>query len=125
MVAAASQELEVIDLGPLKIIPADRMAYAGGRTLMLSRREMYLLIELARRGGRIVEREELSRLAWGKRLRPGDRSVDVYVRRLRVKLEAASPGWRFIHTHVGFGYRLAPERTGLQARASLADPFQH
>ena len=41
----------------------------------------------------------------------GNRSVDVYVRRLRVKLERALPGWRFIHTHFGFGYRLAPERS--------------
>ncbi len=102
-----------MSLGPLTIAPADRMAYVGERTLMLSRREMYLLIELARHGGRIVERDELSRLAWGRRLRPGDRSVDVYVRKLRVKLEEAAPGWRFIHTHVGFGYRLAPERTAL------------
>jgi DNA-binding response OmpR family regulator len=43
-------------------------------------------------------------------MRRGDRSVDVYVRKLRVKLELALPGWRFIHTHTGFGYRLAPER---------------
>ena len=42
-------------------------------------------------------------------MRPGDRSVDVYVRRLRVKLEQTLPGWRFIHTHFGLGYRLAPE----------------
>ena len=35
--------------------------------------------------------------------------VDVYVRKLRVKLEAALPDWRFIHTHFGFGYRLAAE----------------
>jgi DNA-binding response OmpR family regulator len=42
-------------------------------------------------------------------MRAGDRSVDVYVRKLRVKLEHALPHWRFIHTHFGFGYRLAPE----------------
>ena len=42
-------------------------------------------------------------------MRAGDRSVDVYVRKLRVKLEQALPGWRFIHTHFGFGYRLAAE----------------
>jgi len=87
------------------------MALAHGQTLMLSARELYLLIELARRTGRIVERDELSKLAWGRPLRPGDRSVDVYVRKLRVKLEQTCPGWRFIHTHVGFGYRLAAERS--------------
>ena len=50
-------------------------------------------------------------------MRPGDRSVDVYVRKLRVKLEQALPGWRFIHTHFGFGYRLAPERSTDPERA--------
>jgi DNA-binding response OmpR family regulator len=43
-------------------------------------------------------------------MRTRDRSVDVYIRKLRVKLKAALPGWRFIHTHFGFGYRLAAER---------------
>jgi DNA-binding response OmpR family regulator len=102
---------EVIKVGPLQVLPDGHMALAGNHTLMLSGRELHLLIELARRAGRIVERDELSRVAWGRDLRPGDRSVDVYVRKLRVKLEQAAPGWRFIHTHVGFGYRLAPERS--------------
>jgi DNA-binding response OmpR family regulator len=44
-------------------------------------------------------------------MRPGDRSVDVYVRKLRVKLENALPDWSFIHTHFGFGYRLSAEHT--------------
>ena len=39
----------------------------------------------------------------------GDRSVDVFVRKLRQKLERASPGWRYIHTHFGIGYRFAAE----------------
>jgi DNA-binding response OmpR family regulator len=43
-------------------------------------------------------------------MRPGDRSVDVYVRKLRVKLNETVPDWRFIHTHFGAGYRLTPER---------------
>lgn len=111
MTVTVSSGSEEIKLGPLQILPQDHLALAGGRALMLSGRELQLLIELARRAGRVVERDELSRLAWGRPLRRGDRSVDVYVRKLRVKLEAASPGWRFIHTHVGFGYRLAPERS--------------
>jgi DNA-binding response OmpR family regulator len=84
---------------------------------MLSIRELHLLTELARRADRIMGREELFQLAWGREMRPGDRSVDVYVRRLRVKLEQALPGWRFIHTHFGFGYRLAPERSQIADRA--------
>jgi DNA-binding response OmpR family regulator len=100
---------EVIEVGPLEILPNEHIARARGRTLMLSIRELRLLTELARRADRIMAREDLFRLAWGREMRPGDRSVDVYVRRLRVKLEQAMPGWRFIHTHFGFGYRLAPE----------------
>jgi DNA-binding response OmpR family regulator len=46
---------------------------------------------------------------WGGTLREGDRSIDVYIHKLRVKLEQAVPDARFIHTHVGFGYRFAPE----------------
>lgn len=101
---------DVIELGPLQIMPGEQLVRVSGRTLMLSIRELHLLIELGRRADRIVSREDLFRLAWGRKMRSGDRSVDVYVRRLRVKLESALPGWRFIHTHFGFGYRLSPER---------------
>ncbi len=62
-----------------------------------------------RRGLRQQQRQHRHRLVWGGPLRAGDRSIDVYVHKLRVKLETALPDWRFIHTHVGFGYRLDPE----------------
>jgi DNA-binding winged helix-turn-helix (wHTH) protein len=53
-------------------------------------------------------------------MRVRDRSVDVYVRKLRVKLEAALPGWSFIHTHFGLGYRLAADsRQVITARSQL------
>ena len=101
---------EVIEVGPLEILPEEHLARARGRALMLSIRELRLLTELARRADRIMAREELFRLVWGREMRPGDRSVDVYVRKLRVKLEEALPGWRFIHTHFGFGYRMTAEQ---------------
>lgn len=103
---------ERIDLGPLQILPDEQLVRLRGQTLMLSIRELHLLVELGRRADRIVSREELYRLAWGRKMRAGDRSVDVYVRRLRVKLEGVLPAWRFIHTHFGFGYRLKPEPEG-------------
>src|ERR1700758_5780659 len=99
---------EVIEVGPLEILPEEHLARARGRALMLSIRELRLLTELARRADRIMAREELFALVWGHEMRAGDRSVDVYVRKLRVKLEAALPGWSFIHTHFGLGYRLPP-----------------
>src|ERR1700752_2444222 len=100
---------EVIEVGPLEILPDEHLARASGRPLMLSIRELRLLTELARRADRIMSRDELFSLVWGREMRTGDRSVDVYVRKLRVKLEQALPSWSFIHTHFGFGYRPAAE----------------
>ncbi|MFZ0387643.1 MAG: winged helix-turn-helix domain-containing protein [Solirubrobacteraceae bacterium] len=100
---------ELLTVGPLQIMPEEHLARADGLVLMLSIRELRLLTELARRVDHIVTREDLFTLVWGREMRPRDRSVDVYVRKLRVKLDAALPKWRFIHTHFGFGYRLSAE----------------
>ena len=80
--------------------------------VLVTVRELELLTALMERRDRIVTREELYREVWGDPYRKSDRSVDVYVGKLRQKLEAAVPGRRFIHTHFGFGYRFAagPER---------------
>jgi DNA-binding response OmpR family regulator len=100
---------EVFRAGDLEIRPAEHLALAGGRALSLSVRELALLAALARRQGRIVSREELYATVWGAPLREQDRSVDVYVHKLRSKLARAIPGCAFIHTHFGFGYRFEPE----------------
>jgi DNA-binding response OmpR family regulator len=110
MALTADTRREVLQVGPLEIVPDEHLARADGHALMLSIRELRLLTELARRVDRIMSREELFSLVWARDMRTGDRSVDVYVRKLRVKLQAALPDWRFIHTHFGFGYRLAAER---------------
>ncbi|WP_205699087.1 helix-turn-helix domain-containing protein [Conexibacter sp. SYSU D00693] len=104
-------DAEVLQAGEIEVRPADGLVSAGGRVLNLSVREFQLLVALMRHAGRIVSREDLHRLVWGGELRRGDRSIDVYVHKLRVKLEAALPDLTCIHTHVGFGYRLAPERS--------------
>jgi DNA-binding response OmpR family regulator len=111
--AAERDDDEVIRAGWLEIRPDEALALAGGRPLVLSMRELALLTALARHQDRIVGREQLYRLVWGGEMRPGDRSVDVYVRKLRVKLEQGLPEWRFIHTHFGFGYRFTPELSQL------------
>jgi DNA-binding response OmpR family regulator len=103
--------VDVLRIGALEIRLGEGLALAGGRALRLSVREFGLLAELARHEGRIVRREDLYEHVWGTPLRAGDRTVDVYVRKLRVKLEEALPEWAFIHTHVGFGYRFSPERS--------------
>ena len=109
---------ERLEVGPLRIVPDEHLARADGRALSLSLRELRLLTEFARREDRIVSREDLYELVWGREMPPRDRSVDVYVRKLRVKLEAALPDWTFLHTHFGFGYRLAAERHRTTTTAS-------
>jgi DNA-binding response OmpR family regulator len=105
----ATREREVLRAGELEIRPTEHLALARGRALSLSVRELDLLSALARRQGRVVSRHELYETVWGSPLRADDRSVDVYVHKLRAKLGCALPGWHFIHTHFGFGYRFQPE----------------
>jgi DNA-binding response OmpR family regulator len=93
----------------LEIRSEDHLVLARGRALSLSVRELDVLSALAERSGRIISRGQLYEAAWGGTLRHDDRSVDVYVHKLRSKLAAALPEWRFIHTHFGFGYRFSPE----------------
>ena len=94
-------------VGELEIRPTEYMALAGGRPLPLTVRELDLLTALAERCDRIVSREELYTAVWAETYRKADRSVDVYIARLRHKLDEALPGRTYIHTHFGFGYRLS------------------
>jgi DNA-binding response OmpR family regulator len=108
-VEAASRPDDLLHAEELEVRRSDGLVLAAGRPVALSVRELRLLIALLERRDRIVSREELYRLAWGSTLRHGDRSVDVYVHKLRAKLEHELPHRRFIHTHFGFGYRFTPE----------------
>ena len=99
--------------GPLEVRPGQNVAVMDQHALNLTRQELGLLTVLARRPGAVLSREELAAEAWGRPLRSGDRSVDVYVRRLRTKLADAAPDWTFIHTHFAFGYRFGAERSQL------------
>lgn len=99
---------DVLRAGPLEIRAGEPAALAEGTALTLTVRELQLLLALARRAERVVSRDELYAAVWEAPLRPTDRSVDVYVSKLRRKLEEALPAWRYIHTHFGLGYRFSP-----------------
>ena len=86
--------------------------FAGERSADLTRREFELIQLLAEREGQVLPREEIYERVWGYAMAHGDRSVDVFVRKLRQKLEKVSPDWRYIHTHFGIGYRFAAQPAG-------------
>jgi DNA-binding response OmpR family regulator len=95
--------------GELEVRPDQFQAYVGGESLELTRREFELLQVLADHAGKVLERDEVYRRVWGYAMIHGDRSVDVFVRKLRSKLQKRSPGWEYIHTHFGIGYRFDPQ----------------
>ena len=103
---AASQPVAI---GELEIRADLFQAFAAGASVDLTRREFELIQLLAGAEGQVLQREEIYERVWGYAMVHGDRSVDVFVRKLRQKLEKASPGWRYIHTHFGIGYRFAAE----------------
>ncbi len=95
--------------GELEVRSDRFQAFVSGECLDLTRREFELLQLLAEAQGRVLERETIYQRVWGYAMAHGDRSVDVFVRKLRHKLEQRSPGWKYIHTHFGIGYRFDPE----------------
>ena len=108
-----------MEAGELAIRSDRFQAFVAEASVDLTRREFELIELLAGAEGRVLEREEIYQRVWGYAMARGDRSVDVFVRKLRQKLERASPSWRYIHTHFGVGYRFAPEPVD-PAAATLA-----
>ena len=102
-------QAHTIHVDDIEITPGEGLVRAGGQVLTLSVREFQLLVAMVEHAGGIVGRAELCRAVWGRELRSGDRSVDVYVSKLRAKLEQAVPDRRYIHTHPSFGYRFQSE----------------
>ena len=100
---------ESIEVGEVTIRPDRHQAYVGERSLELTAREFELL-QLLSQAGRVLRREEIYESIWGYAMARGDRSVDVFVGKLRQKLRQGSPQWAYIHTHFGVGYRFAAER---------------
>ncbi|HWE08656.1 MAG TPA: response regulator transcription factor [Solirubrobacteraceae bacterium] len=95
--------------GEITIRPDLYQAYVNDVSLELTAREFEIL-HLLSGSDRVLRREEIYERVWGYAMAHGDRSVDVFVRKLRQKLRAGSPNWSYIHTHFGVGYRFAPDR---------------
>ena len=111
-------------VGEVEIRPDQFQAFVDGVSVDLTRREFELIGLMAEAQGQVMEREEIYQRVWGYAMAHGDRSVDVFVRKLRQKLERVSPRWRYIHTHFGIGYRFAAEPVdgpdGAEAAAAVA-----
>jgi DNA-binding response OmpR family regulator len=104
-----TRDLEPVTIGEVEIRPDQYQAFVRERSLRLTRREYQLIELLSRAGGEVLAREDIYECLWGCEMIRNDRSVDVFVHKLRRKLESASPSWRYVHTHFGIGYRLAGE----------------
>ena len=115
--AEARVDAEPVVAGELEIRRDQFQAFAAGRNADLTRREFELIALLSDLGGQVIPREEIYERVWGYAMVHGDRSVDVFVRKLRQKLEKVSPDWRYIHTHFGIGYRFDPDHVDGSAGA--------
>jgi len=81
----------------------------GSASVDLTAREFELL-QLLAQSDRVLRREEIYERVWGYAMAHGDRSVDVFIGKVRQKLRLVSPHWDYIHTHFGVGYRFEPIR---------------
>jgi DNA-binding response OmpR family regulator len=95
--------------GNLELRPGEMQALVAGARVGLTVREFQVLEALAAREDRVMRRAEIYQQVWGGEMKHRDRAVDVFVRKVRTKLAEVAPGWAYIHTHFGIGYRFAPE----------------
>ena len=104
--AQTTEPGKVIELEELRVDPESVQAYLDGRSAGLTPTEFRLLYALAQESPRVVTRDELLQQIWGRRLTRRDRTVDVFVRKLREKIDARAPRHAFVHTRYGVGYKL-------------------
>lgn len=97
-----------LKVGSLVLSPHERRAEINGRLLALTTCEFSLLVAFAERAGQILGREQLIKIAKGSADLAFERSIDVQVSRLRVKLEDNSRQPQILKTVRGAGYMLVP-----------------
>ena len=96
-------------VGALQIEPRTRRVSRGGQPIQVSAREFDLLRVLAEAAGAVVERRQLLTRVWGPEYYGDERMLDVYIRRVRKKIEPNPDAPTYLHTVWGVGYRLAEE----------------
>jgi DNA-binding response OmpR family regulator len=96
-----------LQVGSIRLDPAERRVHAGDREINLTATEFDLLAYLMRRPGRVFGREQLLSAVWGYSAIAGARTVDVHIAQVRAKLQDASP----IRTVRGVGYAVEPNRS--------------
>ena len=99
---------EPVQIEELRIDPDQVEAYVDGEPVGLTPTEFRLLYALALEHGRVVTRDELLQRVWGRRETRRDRTVDVFVRKMREKIDRRAPRHTFIQTRYGVGYKLQP-----------------
>jgi len=90
----------------LVVDPREVQAFVDGESAGLTPTEFRLLYQLALEKGRVSTRDELLQKLWGRRESHRDRTVDVFVRRLREKIDSRASTHTFIQTRYGVGYKL-------------------
>jgi len=108
---------EAIEVEELRIDPREVQAYVDGESAGLTPTEFRLLYQLALDRGRVLTRDELLQKLWGRRESHRDRTVDVFIRRLREKVDRKATRHTFIQTRYGVGYRFEPEAKSVPAAA--------
>jgi DNA-binding response OmpR family regulator len=93
----------------LRLDTKNVQAYVDGHSANLTPTEFRLLYALALEQGRVLTRDELLQRVWGRRASHRDRTVDVFVRKLREKIDHRSSAHTFVQTRYGVGYKLEPE----------------
>ena len=116
--------------GNLEIRPDEVQVLADGGRVGLTVREFQVFLVLAEHEDRVVRRTEIYSRVWGGEMKRRDRSVDVFVRKVRNKLARACPEWEYIHTHFGVGYRFAAipangeDRVAVDAEGHPSEPHR-
>jgi phosphate regulon transcriptional regulator PhoB len=95
---------KLLEIGVLRIDPAAYRVTRGGKPVAMSTLEFRLLYFLAARPNRVFTRDQLLDAVWGTERFVTPRSVDVYVRRLREKIESDPQHPSYMKTIRGAGY---------------------